>query len=121
MLDTPTFADHAAPSDAELVTRMRRGDRAAFAAVIQSHNRRLFRIARGVIRDDAEAEDIVQEAYVRAFANLDRFRGEARLSTWLTRIALNEAVDRLRRRRPQVELAAVDESRTGAEDPLMTL
>jgi RNA polymerase sigma-70 factor (ECF subfamily) len=89
--------------------------------VIQRHNRRLYRVARSVVRDDTEAEDIVQEAYVRAFRNLDGFRGEARLSTWLTRIALNEAVDRLRRRRPQVGLAAIDEAENRREGSLMSL
>ena len=74
--------------------------KAAVRALIKRHNQRLFRVARGVVRDDAEAEDIVQETYVRAFTNLGSFRGEALLSTWLTRIALNEALGRVRRRRP---------------------
>ena len=73
------------------------------------------------MRDDGEAEDVVQEAYVRAFRNLDGFRGEARLATWLTRIALNEAFDRVRRRRPHVALAAIDEAANRAEGSLMSL
>src|SRR5258707_14220450 len=100
---------------------MRQGDRSAFATLIQRHNRRLYRVARSIVHDDAEAEDIVQEAYVRAFRHLDGFRGEARLSTWLTRIALNEAVDRLRRQRPQVGLAAIDEADNRREGSLMSL
>ena len=72
------------------------------------HNRRLFRVARAVVRDDAEAEDIVQESYVQAFTHLDTFRGEARLSTWLTRIAFNAALARVRRRRPMAPLEEVD-------------
>jgi RNA polymerase sigma-70 factor (ECF subfamily) len=75
---------------------------------MQRHNRRLFRVARGVLNDEAEAEDVVQEAYVRAFTHLDGFRGEARLSTWLTRIALNVALGRLRRRRLMVDLKDID-------------
>lgn len=101
--------------DAELIAHLRRGHRQAFAIVIQRHNRRLFRVARSVIRDDTEAEDIVQETYVRAFAGLAQFRGDAALATWLTRIALNEALDRLRRRRPQVDLALVDAPGAGVE------
>lgn len=72
--------------------------------IIRRHNQRLFRVARGLLRDDAEAEDVVQETYVRAFSGLDRFRGDARLSTWLTRIAMNEALGRIRARRPSVDL-----------------
>jgi RNA polymerase sigma-70 factor (ECF subfamily) len=75
---------------------------------MQRHNRRLYRVARSVLGDDSEAEDVVQEAYVRAFTHLDGFRGEARLSTWLTRIALNEALGRLRRRRRTVDLKDID-------------
>jgi RNA polymerase sigma-70 factor (ECF subfamily) len=94
--------------DEALVELARTSESAAFREIMQRYNRRLYRIARSVLRDDSEAEDVVQEAYLRAFAHLDRFRGEARLSTWLTRIALNEALGRLRRRRPFVDLAAVD-------------
>jgi RNA polymerase sigma-70 factor, ECF subfamily len=82
--------------DRALVERARNRDGAAVRLIMQRHNRRLYRVARGVLNDDAEAEDVVQEAYVRAFTHLDGFRGEAQLSTWLTRIALNEALGRLR-------------------------
>jgi RNA polymerase sigma-70 factor (ECF subfamily) len=94
--------------DEALVALARAGERAAFREIMQRHNRRLYRIARSVLRDDSEAEDVVQEAYLRAFAHLEGFRGEARLSTWLTRITLNEALGRLRQRRPLVDLAAID-------------
>src|SRR3546814_11656720 len=70
-------------------------------------NQRLFRVARAVVRDDAEAEDVVQEAYTHAFAGLSTFRGESSLSTWLTRIELNEANGRLRKRRPSVDRKSV--------------
>ena len=63
-------AAHAEPSDAALVERVRAGDEAAVRALVRRHNRRLFRAARGILRDDAEAEDVVQETYVRAFINL---------------------------------------------------
>jgi RNA polymerase sigma-70 factor (ECF subfamily) len=100
----PRQVDLEALGDAELVELARQGVESAVRAIVRRYNRRLFRVARGVVRDDAEAEDIVQETYVRAFTNLESFRGEALLSTWLTRIALNEALGRVRRRRPTVEL-----------------
>lgn len=98
----------AALADGELVALARRGAAGAFREIMRRNNRRLFRAARGVLRDDAEAEDVVQEAYVRAFQGLAGFRGEADLSTWLTRIAYNEALGRLRRRRTAVDLGLVD-------------
>jgi RNA polymerase sigma-70 factor (ECF subfamily) len=94
--------------DLTLVERVRNRDSAAFGLIMQRHNRRLYRVARGVLGDDSEAEDVVQEAYVRAFTHLNDFRGEARLSTWLTKITLNEALGRLRQRRPFVDLNGID-------------
>ncbi|MDX8534253.1 RNA polymerase sigma factor [Mesorhizobium sp. VK25A] len=85
--------------DMALVRRALVRDPNAFRTIIKTHNQRLYRIARGVVRNDAEAEDVVQEAYMRAFANLGAFRGEASLSTWLSRIVINEALDRLRKRK----------------------
>jgi RNA polymerase sigma-70 factor (ECF subfamily) len=90
--------------DAELVDLACRKVEGAFRVIMQRHNRRLFRIARAVIRNDSEAEDVVQEAYVRAFTNLADFRGDASLATWLSRIVINEALGRLRRRRPTADL-----------------
>src|ERR1700704_6117059 len=89
--------------DAELVRRARARDEAAIRAIMQSNNRRLYRIARGILRNDSEAEDVVQETYVRAFTHLQDFRGDSSLATWLARIAMNEALGRLRRQRPGVE------------------
>lgn len=87
-LDTPT--------DEHLVAQVRGGDTAAFELIMRRHNRRLFRIARGILRDDGEAEDCVQEAYVRAWFALAQFRGPAGFSGWLCRIATNEALMRRR-------------------------
>ena len=94
-----------------LVRRALARDPAAVRAIIKTHNQRLYRIARGVVRNDAEAEDIVQEAYMRAFASLDAFRGEASLSTWLSRIVINEALGRLRKRRRVVAMPENPEAR----------
>jgi RNA polymerase sigma-70 factor (ECF subfamily) len=111
--DTNTTTASNEPDDAALIERSRRGDEQAVGQLIARHNQRLFRVARAVVRDDAEAEDVVQETYVRAFTHLDSFRGEARLSTWLTRIALNEALGRLRKRRPGTPLDELDSSDDG--------
>jgi RNA polymerase sigma-70 factor, ECF subfamily len=94
--------------DGALVALALQRQEAAVRLIMQRHNRRLYRVARGVLGDDAEAEDVVQEAYVRAFTHLESFRGDARLSTWLTRIALNEALGRLRQRRPTADLREID-------------
>jgi RNA polymerase sigma-70 factor, ECF subfamily len=83
-------------SDPDLVERVRAGDAAAFELIMRRHNRRLFRLARSVLRNGAEAEDVVQETYVRAFVKLDDFRGPEGFSAWLARIAYNEALDRVR-------------------------
>lgn len=113
-------ADLAGRSDAELVALARQSDEGAVRGLVQRHNRRLFRVARSVVRDDAEAEDIVQETYVRAFTRLSSFRNESLFSTWLTRIALNEALGRLRRRHPTAELDEIDKpNRTGGTNIIM--
>lgn len=101
-------------SDAELVRFARGGSAAAFRAIMERHNRRLFRAVRSVLRDEAEAEDALQDAYLQAFANLGRYRGEAELSTWLMRIALNEAFARLRRSRRGARLDAEVEAGMGS-------
>jgi RNA polymerase sigma-70 factor (ECF subfamily) len=99
----------AGTSDSELVARAKLRDEAAVRAILQANNRRLFRIARGILRSDSEAEDVVQETYVRALTHLDGFRGDSSLSTWLSRIAMNEAMGRLRGRRPSLELNVLQE------------
>jgi len=117
-LSTQTL-DYAAMPEADLVAYARAGRREAFAALMTRGNQRLFRIARGVVRDESEAEDVLQEAYVRAFAKLSEFRGEASIFTWLTRIVLNEAHGRLRKRRPTVELSAIEDAQSGSGRILM--
>src|SRR6195256_4486762 len=96
-----------AADNAELVRRARGRDEAAVRSIMQSNNRRLYRIARGILRNDSEAEDVVQETYVRAFTHLQDFRGDSSLATWLARIAVNEALGRLRRQRPSVDLSTL--------------
>jgi len=98
----------AALSDAELVDRARQGEELAFRTIMQRHNQRLYRLARTVLKDESEAEDVVQESYLRAFTALSGFRGEASLSTWLTRITINEALGRKRKQRPAVGLEHIE-------------
>ena len=101
--------------DAELARRALARDGDAFRTIMQTHNRKLYRIARSIVRNDSEAEDVVQEAYVRAFSHLASFRGESTLATWLTRIVLNEALGRMRTRRPTVDIAKFEADRPEAE------
>jgi RNA polymerase sigma-70 factor (ECF subfamily) len=84
-------------SDAELTARVADGDHTAFEALMRTYNRALFRTARAILRDDAEAEDALQEAYLKAYRTIGTYRGEARLSTWLARVVANEALMRLRK------------------------
>lgn len=107
--------DIAHSDESELVRRVLARDGAAFRTILERHNRRLYRIARAVLRDDSEAEDAVQEAYVRAFAHLQSFRGDSSLGTWLGRIVLNEALGRLRRRHPAAPLDATQAPQTAAQ------
>jgi RNA polymerase sigma-70 factor (ECF subfamily) len=94
--------------DIALADRACHGDEHAFRTIMERYNRRLYRVARSLLQDDSEAEDVVQEAYMRAFAAMTSYRGEASLATWLTRITVNEALGRKRKRRPTVELEAVE-------------
>lgn len=98
-------------SDEEVVRRVLTGERQLFEVLMRRYNRRLYRVARGIVGDGDEAEDVVQDAYVRAFHHLDQFRGGGRFATWLTRIAVNEALARARRRGRLVEIDAMPEVR----------
>ncbi|WP_340108721.1 RNA polymerase sigma factor [Pikeienuella sp. HZG-20] len=98
-----------------LVALARERDEMAVRALIQRCNQQMFRVARGIVHSDSEAEDVVQAAYVSAFTKLEKFRGDAAFSTWLTRIVMNEAYGRLRRRKLVVNL---DDYREGAMSEL---
>jgi RNA polymerase sigma-70 factor (ECF subfamily) len=91
-------------SDAELVRGVAAGNTAAFETLMRRHNRTVYRAARAILRDDAEAEDAVQEAYLQAYSAIGSFRAEAKLSTWLARIAANEALQRLRKRSRRAQI-----------------
>ncbi|WP_193367215.1 RNA polymerase sigma factor [Pelagibius marinus] len=109
-------------ADAILLAAARQGDAGAFEAIMRRHNRLLFRTARAILQNDADAEEAVQEAYLKAFLNLAGFAGSARLSTWLVKITVNEALARLRRRMPATPLESGAEPATEAStimDPTM--
>jgi RNA polymerase sigma-70 factor (ECF subfamily) len=100
----PTESESSALSDGALVTRVRSGDLAAFELIMRRHNQRLYRLARGILRNAAEAEDAVQEAYVRGFEKLGDFTGPEGFAAWLGRIVINEALGRIRRQSKVVSL-----------------
>lgn len=102
-------------SDDDLVRRILAGDRSLYAVLLRRYNQRLFRAARAILRRDDEAEDAVQQAWVAAFEKLDQFRHESAFATWLTRIAVNEALGRVRTRTRRGDLSLVD----GADDSTM--
>jgi RNA polymerase sigma-70 factor (ECF subfamily) len=102
-------------SDEEVVRRILAGETALFEIVMRRYNQRLYRMARAILRDDAEAEDVMQDAYVRAYQHLSQFAGRAKFSTWLTRIAIHEALARVRRRN-RVEQFSPAESNDGDGD-----
>jgi RNA polymerase sigma-70 factor, ECF subfamily len=103
------------PSDADLVCRTAQGDHAAFEVLMRRYNSKLFRVARAILKDDTEAEDALQDAYLQAYRRMDEFRGDAQLSTWLTRIVVNQSLMQLRkqkRHRVVVPFSARSGSRT---------
>ena len=117
---TSDSAIRAAPAEDELTLarRVASGDRAAFEIIMRRYNRRLYRLARASLRDDSEAKDVLQEAYLNAYRGIGSFRGEATLSTWLSRLVLNECSVRQRRsarRRDIIPLVSSDTSRTDTE------
>ena len=112
-----TAAAPIALSDGEVVARVLAGDTSLFEILMRRYNQRLFRVARGILADDAEAEDVMQEAYLRAFRELASFRGEALFSTWLTRIACHEALARAQKRRRLVPIGGGESPEPPADSP----
>lgn len=95
--DAGTQPERIALADEEVVVRVLAGEIELFEVLMRRHNQRLYRVARSIVHDDMEAEDVMQETYVRAYAALAQFEGRARWATWVTRIAVNEALARVRR------------------------
>ena len=110
MVSTAEAATSQEPlSDEEVVARVLAGETGMFEVVMRRHNQRLYCVARAILRNDGEAEDVMQDAYVRAYEHLDQFAGRAKFSTWLTRIAVHEALARQRRGNRYQELEPMSE------------
>jgi len=105
------------PTDRELIASVLAGDRAPFATLVRRHNQTLYRASRAILRDDAEAEDAVQAAWVNAYRALASFRGDATFRTWLTRIAVHEASARLRKNRRLDVVPLEEATMTATDDP----
>ena len=103
-------------SDEQVVERVLGGDTALYELLMRRHNQRLYRIARAILRDDVEAEDVMQDAYVRAYQNLASFEGRAKFATWLTRIAIHEALSRSRRRSKFQSFDSSEQSQGGGHE-----
>lgn len=111
MLSTAEVANSQQPmSDEEVVVRVLAGQTEMFEIVMRRHNQRLYRVARGILRNDGEAEDVMQDAYVRAYEHLQQFAGTAKFSTWLTRIAVHEALARRQRSNRYEEFEPMSET-----------
>ena len=109
----PARAPDQPDDEAGLVARAKRGDAAAVRAIMKQHNRRLYRMARSILRNDAAAEDALQSAYLNAFRSLGDFRGQSSLGTWLTRIVMNEALALARSRKPPLQSDGGDRALIG--------
>jgi RNA polymerase sigma-70 factor (ECF subfamily) len=105
----------AALSEAELALRIGAGDTAALEALMRRYNRTLFRTARAILRDDGEAEEALQDAYLKVFRSIAQFRGDSKLSTWLVRIVANEALMRRRKRARGAEVVALHSDEDSSE------
>ena len=118
--DGPPLASQGTAGESEpdesLIQRVCAGDTACFEVLMRRHNERIYRTVRAVLGDDADVEDVMQQAYVSAYQHLDRFEGRARFSTWLTRIAINEAYARLRKRH-RTEPASWEDDHGLADEP----
>jgi RNA polymerase sigma-70 factor (ECF subfamily) len=95
-------------TDQEVIDRIRAGDIALYEILMRRYNQRLYRVARSILRDDGEAEDVMQDAYVRAYQHLYQFAGHSSFSTWLTRIAVNEALRRLPGRKRTMQMEEIE-------------
>jgi RNA polymerase sigma-70 factor (ECF subfamily) len=100
-----------------LVEAARGGDIAAFEALVRRYDRNVFRIAQHITQNREDAEDVVQDAFLKAYQNLGQFQGQSKFYTWLVRIAVNEALMRLRRRRPE-RMVSIDEDLKTGEDSM---
>jgi len=106
--------------DAEIVRRIQAGDRALFEILMRRHNQRVYRAARAIVSDETEVEDVMQQAYINAFTHLHQFQERSQFSTWLTRIALNEAFGRRRKTRPAEDAEQIMDTITWVQTVVQT-
>ena len=103
-------------NEGELVRRAQSGDHEAFATLVRQYERHIYRLALNITRDPTDAEDVLQEAFLKAYSNLKTFQGDSRFYTWLVRIAVNEALMKLRKQRSVPAMVALDEPISDGED-----
>ena len=103
-------AEHVMADDAALARKIGQRDQTAFESLMRRYNGRLFRVARAILKDDAEAEDALQDAYLDAYRNIDQFRGDSQLATWLVRIVANRALMRLRKQKRERVVVSMDQT-----------
>lgn len=105
----------ASSDDSQQVRRALARDASAFRAIMQTHNRSLYRIARSILRNNADAEDALQQAYLSAFTNLANYRGEGTLKGWLSRIVINESLGRLRQKHSTIDITEAEQQQSEAQ------
>jgi len=115
-----TLESAATLSDERIVERVLAGEIALYEIVMRRYNTRLYRVARSILKNDSEAEDVMQDAYVRAFQHLGQFAGRSKFSTWLTRIAVNEALARVQKAKRFEEWDEMNETEQGALEATRT-
>lgn len=107
-------------SDLQVIDRVKAGETGLYEIIMRRYNQRIYRVARAILRDEDEAEDVMQDSYVRAYQHLDQFSGEAPFSAWLTRIAVHEALHRVKLRKRYESLEATDQDQEGLMTPVET-
>ena len=117
-METSTAEVAGAPSfstlpDSDIVKRVRAGDRGLFEILMRRHNQRIYRTARAIVKDEVEVEDVMQQAYINAFTHLDQFEERSQFSTWLTRIAVNEAIGRRQKMRVAASMTETFDAGSG--------
>jgi RNA polymerase sigma-70 factor (ECF subfamily) len=114
----PTTADPAATEELELVNRARGGDTEAFGQLVKRYERKIYRLAKNITQNDEDAEDVLQDTFIKAYEHLDKFQGNSKFYTWLVRIGVNESLMKLRKRKTD-RTVPLDEPVDTGEDPVV--
>lgn len=113
---TPSTTVPAQPDESVLVEQAKAGDQQAFSALVSRYQRKIYRLAKNITRNDEDAEDVLQEAFLKAYEHLDKFEGHSKFYTWIVRIAVNEALMKLRKRRGDREVSLDEPLGIGEEE-----